>query len=121
MKLILIITVALIAISLIAMFLWSLLTVVIGAALVYYAYKKLTNASAEKGNRKTNRNVFKIILWITIAIAGVVIIVNALPSLTFIIAVLVAIYFIIKIFDLRVNQRPTVEKKDPFEAEWREV
>ena len=112
MKLILIIAVALIAISLIATFLWPLLMILLGAALIYYAYKHLT---------KTKPNVLEIILWIAIAAIGVMIIVNSLPGLAFIIAVLVGVYLISKIFGAKDNQRPTVETKDPFEAEWREV
>ena len=112
MKLILIIAVALIAISLIATFLWPLLMVLFGAMLIYFAYKNLTKAKP---------NVLEVILWIAIASIGVSIIIGSLPGLTFILAVLVAIYFITKIFGLRVNQFSTVEKKDPFEAEWREV
>jgi len=112
MKLILIIAVALIAISLIATFLWPLLMVLLGAALVYFAYKNLT---------KTKPNALETILWIAIAIAGVSIIVSSLPGLTFIIALLVAIYFIAKIANSKSNQRGAVEVNGPVEAEWREV
>jgi len=112
MKLILIIAVVLIAISLIATFLWPLLMVMLGGVLVYYAYKNIT---------KTKRGVLEVILWIAIAAIGITIIVNALPGLTFILAVLVAIYFITKIFGPSANQRRAVETKDPFEAEWKEV
>lgn len=112
MKLILIIAVALIAISLVATFLWPLLLVLFGFALVYYAYKNITRA---------NRGVLEVIFWIAIAAVGVAVIVNALPGLTFIIAILVAAYFITKILGSKNNQKPAVNKNGSIEAQWREL